>query len=116
MKALWILNSPIGTAAGALGYPFASSGTWVRATEEQLKASLPELEIHYAVLGSHDRTVYDEKSNCTVYELDLPKSREKRTGKAVAKESSRALGALWPSVPICKSILRRPARGPFEFR
>lgn len=98
MKALWILNSPIGTAAEVLGYPFASSGTWVRATEEQLKASLPELEIHYAVLGSRDRTVYDEKNNCTVYELDLPKSRGKRTGKAAAKKWQGVLEAASPDL------------------
>ncbi len=98
MKALWILNSPIGTAAEVLGYPFASSGTWVRATEERLKSGMPELEIHYAVLGSQDRVVYDEKNNCTVYELNLPKSRGKRTGKLAAEKWQKVLKGSSPDL------------------
>lgn len=98
MKALWILNSPIGTAAEVLGYPFASSGTWVRATEEQLKKQLPELEIHYAVLGSRDRVVTDQTKNCSVYELDLPKSRGKRTGKNAAEKWQKVLANASPDL------------------
>ena len=78
MKALWILNSPIGTAASVLGYPGAASGTWIRATEEKLKEQMPQLQIDYAVLGYRDRTVVSEDGNCTVYEVAVPQCRGKR--------------------------------------
>lgn len=78
MKVLWILNSPIGTAASVLGYPGAASGTWIRATEEKLKAKMPELRIDYAVLGYRDRTVVSEDGTCTVYEVAVPQCRGKR--------------------------------------
>jgi glycosyltransferase involved in cell wall biosynthesis len=84
MKALWILNSPIGTAARVLGYSHAASGTWIAAAESRLKALLPELTVDYAVLGYQDRVVTDEATGCKVYELSIKQSRGKRSpGNAV---------------------------------
>lgn len=81
MKALWILNSPIGTAAEILGYGAASSGTWIAATERSLKDSIKDLRIDYAVMGYQNRTITDELRSCTVYELNLKRLRGKRMEK-----------------------------------
>ena len=90
MKALWILNSPIGTAARVLGYSHAASGTWVAAAESRLKALLPELTVDYAVLGYQDRVVTNEVLPCTVYELSMEQCRGKRLSKSAV--------AAWKSV------------------
>ena len=91
MKALWIINSPIGTAAEILGYGAAASGTWIAATEGNLKNSIPGLRIDYAVLGYQDRTVTDVNRACTVYELKLKPLRGKRLGKDAVQKWSEVL-------------------------
>lgn len=91
MKALWILNSPIGTAATVLGYPGAASGTWISATAELLKDAIPELQINYAVLGYKDRTVVSEDEKTTVYELAVPQFRGRRSPKTHVAKWKRVL-------------------------
>lgn len=82
MKALWILNSPIGTAAQVLGYSHAASGTWIAAAELRLKELLPDLVIDYAVLGYKDHVAIDDSIPCTVYELSMKQCRGKRLSKS----------------------------------
>lgn len=91
MKALWILNSPIGTAAQVLGYSHAASGTWIATAEQQLKTILPELRVDYAVLGSQNRAVTDEKLGCTVYELSMKQLRGARGPKTYIEQWKRLL-------------------------
>ena len=102
MRALWILNSPIGTAAQVLGYSHAASGTWIAAAESRIKALMPELQIDYAVIGYSDRVVQNEELNCTVYELSIKQYRGKRAPKKdkakwgnVIKSASPNLIHIW---------------------
>ncbi len=91
MKALWILNSPLGTAAQVLGYSYAASGTWIATAEQQLKTILPELRVDYAVLGSQNRVVTDDIRGCTVYELAMKQLRGKRGPKAYIAQWKKLL-------------------------
>lgn len=84
MKALWIINSPIGTAAKILGYDHAPSGTWIATAEQCLKALLPNLRIDYAVCGFQDRTIVAEDH--TVYELKERPNQGHRSRKSSVKK------------------------------
>lgn len=102
MKTLWVLNSPIGTAAQVLGYSHAASGTWIAAAESRIKALIPELQIDYAVIGYSDRVVQNEELHCTVYELSIKQYRGKRAPKKdkakwgnVIKSASPDLIHIW---------------------
>lgn len=91
MKVLWIMNSPIGTAAEVLGYGAAASGTWIAAAERSLKSSINDLRIDYAVMGYKDRTVVDELRACTVYEVNLKRLRGKRLGQGACQKWAEIL-------------------------
>ncbi len=98
MKALWVLNSPIGTAAQVLGYSHAASGTWIAAAEERLKQLIPELQIDYAVIGYDDRVVTNDALNCTVYELSAKQCRGKRAPKKDTEKWKRAIECAAPDL------------------
>ena len=78
MKTLWVLNSPIGTAAQVLGYSHAASGTWIAAAETKLKRLIPDLRIDYVVMGYSDRSVTNDDLGCTVYEISVKQCRGRR--------------------------------------
>lgn len=96
MKALWILNSPIGTASQVLGYSHAASGTWIAAAEAKLRQLIPDLRVDYAVIGYSDRIVTSDKFNCTVYELSVKQCRGKR---ATRKDKDKWKSVIENAVP-----------------
>ena len=98
MNALWILNSPIGTAAAVLGYSHAASGTWIATAEQNIKQLIPDLQINYAVLGYADRVVHNEELSCTVYELSIKQFRGKRAPARDKKKWREVISKADPDV------------------
>ncbi len=98
MRVLWVLNSPIGTAAKILGYSFAASGTWIAAAEKRLKEDVPDLIVDYAVMGYCDRVVEDETLNCKVYEINIKQCRGKKTSRKDYKKWTHVISQDQPDI------------------
>lgn len=100
MKALWVINSPIGTAAEKLGYSATDSGKWIKSTEQKIKAAIPELEIVYVVMGNISRTVCDEKDKITVIELgkEIKKTRGKKTASVEIQVWKKLISEVKPEL------------------
>lgn len=102
MKALWVLNSPIGSSAMVLGYSMASSGTWVSSAESILKERIDNLCVDYAVMGYQTRRVMNSDLSSATYELAVKKKRGHRARikdqvlwKNVIEESHPDLIHIW---------------------